>query len=127
MMLRTPLKKPLAISVSLIFIVFSQGLSAQTGQALSAEELKQINQQPIIPSIQNRGETGKSGPKQPSFSHQEADGTKINEYRESGKSTEVIVQTGAGTRYEMSNPQDSANPKIRNQDVNRVPSVKLPF
>lgn len=126
-MLRTPLKKPLAIFASLIFIVFSQGLSAQTGQALSAEELKQINQQPIIPSIQNRGETGKSGPKQPSFSHQEADGTKINEYRESGKTTEVVVQTGVGTRYEMSNPQDSANPKIRNQDVNRVPSVKLPF
>ena len=93
----------------------------------SAEELKQINQQPIIPSIQNRAETGKSDTKQPSFTHQEADGTKIKEYRESGKSTEVVVQTGVGTRYEMSNPQDSANPKIRNQDVNRVPSVKLPF
>ena len=109
------------------FILISQGLSAQSMQALSPEELQKINQQPAVSAIKNNGESGKAGPKKPSFEHKETDGTNIKEYREGGKATEVIVETPLGTRYEMSAPSDAPAPNVRNQDVNRVPTIRMPF
>ncbi len=113
--------------VAAIFSFISQGLSAQSMQALSPEELQKINQQPAVSAIKNNGESGKAGPKKPSFEHKETDGTNIKEYREGGKATEVIVETPLGTRYEMSAPSDAAAPNPRNQDVNRVPTIRMPF
>jgi hypothetical protein len=109
-----------------LFLV-SQGLMAQSSQGLSAEELQRINQQPIAPKIKNNAETGKSAEKKPTFQHQEADGTSIKEYKEGGKATEIIVESPMGTRYEMSTPDDAASPKIRDQNVNRVPTIRMPF
>jgi hypothetical protein len=108
-------------------ILVSQGLMAQSAQGLSAEELQKINQQPIAPNIKNNAEIGKTTEKKPSFQHQEADGTTIREYKEGGKATEVIVESPLGTRYELSTPDDAASPKIRDQNVNRVPTIRMPF
>lgn len=109
------------------FILISQGLSAQNMQALTPEELQKINQQPAVPAIKNNGQSGKAGPKKPSFEHKETDGTNIKEYKEGGKATEVIVETPLGTHYEMSTPTDAPAPNVRNQDVNRVPTIRMPF
>jgi len=100
---------------------------AQNTQALSAEELQRINQQPITPKVKNNAETGKLTEKKPTFQHQEADGTSIKEYKEGGKATEVIVESSFGTRNELSTPDDAASPKIRDQNVNRVPTIRMPF
>jgi hypothetical protein len=108
-------------------ILASQGLMAQSSQGLSAEELQRINQQAIAPKIKNNAETGKLTEKKPTFQHQEADGTSIKEYKEGGKATEVIVESSMGTRYELSTPVDAASPRIRDQNVNRVPTIRMPF
>lgn len=108
-------------------ILVSQGLMAQNAQGLSAEELQRINQQPIAPNIKNNAEIGKSTEKKPTFQHQETDGTTIREYKEGGKATEVIVESPLGTRYELSTPDDAASPKIRDQNINRVPTIRMPF
>ena len=72
-----------SVAIFSIFIVISHGLSAQGAQALSADELKNINEQPISKAVKNNAETGKANPKKPSFEHKEADGTSIKEYKES--------------------------------------------
>ena len=77
--------------------------------------------------VKNNAETGKLTEKKPTFQHQEADGTSIKEYKEGGKATEVIVESSFGTRYELSTPDDAASPKIRDQNVNRVPTIRMPF
>jgi hypothetical protein len=122
----TPFKLVLSSLITTLILV-SQGLMAQSSQGLSAEELQRINQQPIAPKIKNNAETGKSAEKKPTFQHQEADGTSIKEYKEGGKATEIIVESPMGTRYEMSTPDDAASPKIRDQNVNRVPTIRMPF
>ena len=95
-----------AILLSLVAAIslISQELRAQPGQALSAQELEKINQQPISKPIKNNAETGKVAPKKPSFEHKESDGTSIKEYKEGGKATEVIVESPLGTKYELSTP-----------------------
>ena len=122
----TPFKLVLSGLITTLILV-SQGLMAQNTQALSAEELQRINQQPITPKVKNNAETGKLTEKKPTFQHQEADGTSIKEYKEGGKATEVIVESSFGTRYELSTPDDAASPKIRDQNVNRVPTIRMPF
>jgi len=117
----------LFLSALLAISLISQELRAQSGQALSAQELEKINQQPISKPVKNNAETGKVAPKKPSFEHKESDGTSIKEYKEGGKATEVIVETPMGTRYEMSAPSDAPAPNVRNQDVNRVPTIRMPF
>ena len=76
-----------AIFLSLVIAIsfISQELRAQSGQALSAQELEKINQQPISKPVKNNAETGKAAPKKPSFEHKESDGTSIKEYKEGGK------------------------------------------
>jgi hypothetical protein len=105
----------------------SQGLMAQSLQGLSAEELQTINQQPFASKIKNNAESGKLVEKKPTFQHQESDGTSIKEYKEGGKATEIIVESSMGTRYELSTPDDAASPGIRDQNVNRVPTIRMPF
>ena len=122
----TPFKLVLSGLITTLILV-SQGLMAQNMQGLSAEELQRINQQPIAPKVKNNAETGKLTEKKPTFQHQEADGTTIKEDKEGGKATEVIVESSFGTRYELSTPDDAASPRIRDQNVNRVPTIRMPF
>lgn len=122
----TPFKLVLSGLITTLILV-SQGLMAQNMQGLSTEELQRINQQPIAPKVKNNAETGKLTEKKPTFQHQEADGTTIKEYKEGGKATEVIVESSFGTRYELSTPDDAASPRIRDQNVNRVPTIRMPF
>ena len=124
---KNSLNKALISMVLVIFSLISQGLIAQGVQALSPEELQRINQQPAAPAVKNNGESGKTGPKKPTFEHTETDGTSIKEYKEGGKATEVTVDTPLGTHYEMSTPSDAAAPNVRSQDVNRVPTIRMPF
>jgi hypothetical protein len=95
---------------------------AQESNALTQQELNQINNQPIAPAAKSQ----LNQPRQPSFQLNERDGTQVREYRDKGRATDIQVKSGFGTKYEMSKPEDSS-PKIREHDVNRVPSVNLKF
>lgn len=95
---------------------------AQESNALTQQELNQINNQPIAPTAKSQ----LNQPRQPSFQLNERDGTQVREYRDKGRATDIQVRSGFGTKYEMSKPEDSS-PKIREHDVNRVPSVNLKF
>lgn len=90
--------------------------------ALTQQELNQINNQPIAPASKSQ----LNKPREPSFVLRERDGTQVTEYRNKGQATDIQVRSGVGTKYEMSKPEDSS-PKIRDHDVNRVPSVNLKF
>jgi hypothetical protein len=90
--------------------------------ALTQQELNEINNQPIAPAAKSQ----LNQPREPSFQLRERDGTQVTEYRNKGRATDIQVQSGFGTKYEMSKPEDSS-PKIRDHDVNRVPSVNLKF
>lgn len=94
----------------------------QQSNALTQQELNQINNQPIAPAAKSQ----LNQPRQPSFQLNERDGTQVREYRNKGRATDIQVQSGFGTKYEMSKPEDSS-PRIREHDVNRVPSVNLKF
>lgn len=108
-------------------ILISQGVSAQTAQALSEDELKQINQQPLVKPTKNGRAPEKPSAKATTFEHRDANGTLVKEYQDRGKNREVVVETAAGTRYEMSNPSTANTAAPRDGDVGRVPSVRLPF
>ncbi len=95
---------------------------AEESNALTQQELNRINNQPIAPAAQ----TQINQPRQPSFQLNERDGTQVREYRDKGRATDIQVKSGFGTKYQMSKPEDSS-PKIRDHDVNRVPSVNLTF
>ncbi|WP_042886753.1 membrane protein [Cupriavidus necator] len=95
---------------------------SQQSNALTQQELNQINNQPIAPAAKSQ----LNQPRQPSFQLNERDGTQVREYRNKGRATDIQVQSGFGTKYEMSKPEDSS-PRIREHDVNRVPSVNLKF
>lgn len=93
-----------------------------SSNALTQQELNSINNAPIAPAAKSDF----NQPRQPSFQLNERDGTQVREYRDKGRSTEIQVKSGFGTKYEMSKPEDSS-PRIREHDVNRVPSVNLKF
>ncbi|GJG96548.1 DUF2782 domain-containing protein [Cupriavidus pauculus] len=97
-------------------------LAEETSNALTQQELNKINNQPIAPAVKSQ----LNQPREPSFQLRERDGTQVTEYRDKGRATEIQVQSGFGTKYEMSKPEDSS-PRIRDHDVNRVPSVNLKF
>lgn len=97
-------------------------MAEETSNALTQQELNKINNQPIAPAVKSQ----LNQPREPSFQLRERDGTQVTEYRDKGRATEIQVQSGFGTKYEMSKPEDSS-PRIRDHDVNRVPSVNLKF
>ncbi|MBP0630062.1 MULTISPECIES: membrane protein [unclassified Cupriavidus] len=109
-----------AATFALAAPVLAQG--NQESSALTQQELNQINNQPIAPAAK----TQLNQPRQPSFQLNERDGTQVREYRDKGRATDIQVKSGFGTKYEMSKPEDSS-PRIREHDVNRVPSVNLKF
>lgn len=95
---------------------------AEESNALTQQELNRINNQPIAPAAKSQI----NQPREPSFQLNERDGTQVREYRDKGRATDIQVRSGFGTKYQMSKPEDSS-PKIREHDVNRVPSVNLQF
>ncbi|MCT9123619.1 hypothetical protein N6G03_03285 [Cupriavidus gilardii] len=95
--------------------------AADDNGALTQQELNEINNQPIAPSAK----TQLNHPREPSFQLNEADGTQVREYRDRrGQQVDIEVRSGAGTQYQMSRPEDSS-PRIREREVNRVPSVRV--
>ncbi|MEN7526239.1 MULTISPECIES: DUF2782 domain-containing protein [unclassified Cupriavidus] len=115
----------LALAAAVLALTASQRVLAQdseTSNALTQQELNKINNQPIAPASKSQ----LNQPREPSFQLRERDGTQVTEYKDKGRATEIQVQSGFGTKYEMSKPEDSS-PRIRDHDVNRVPSVNLKF
>ncbi|MCA3192714.1 MULTISPECIES: DUF2782 domain-containing protein [unclassified Cupriavidus] len=113
----------LALAAAVVALTATQAAMAQeNSNALTQQELNKINNQPIAPAAKSQ----LNQPREPSFQLRERDGTQVTEYRDKGRSTEIQVQSGFGTKYEMSKPEDSS-PRIRDHDVNRVPSVNLKF
>ena len=113
----------LALAATVLALTASQAaLAEETSNALTQQELNKINNQPIAPAAKSQ----LNQPREPSFQLRERDGTQVTEYRDKGRATEIQVQSGFGTKYEMSKPEDSS-PRIRDHDVNRVPSVNLKF
>nr|WP_231908057.1 MULTISPECIES: hypothetical protein [Cupriavidus] len=113
--------RALLLAAAVLALAAPAWVQAQ-GNALSQEELDQINNQPIAP----QAKTQINRPREPSFQLDERDGTQVREYRNKGQATDIQVKSGFGTRYQMSKPEDSS-PKIRDHEVNRVPSVNLQF
>lgn len=114
----------LALAATVLALSATHALAqgSETSNALTQQELNQINNQPIAPAVKSQ----LNQPREPSFQLRERDGTQVTEYRDKGRATEIQVQSGFGTKYEMSKPEDSS-PRIRDHDVNRVPSVNLKF
>ncbi|SDO68140.1 Protein of unknown function [Ralstonia sp. 25mfcol4.1] len=113
----------LALAATVLALTATQAaLAEETSNALTQQELNKINNQPIAPAAKSQ----LNQPREPSFQLRERDGTQVTEYRDKGRATEIQVQSGFGTKYEMSKPEDSS-PRIRDHDVNRVPSVNLKF
>ncbi|MBY4948789.1 hypothetical protein K6V92_19435 [Cupriavidus respiraculi] len=109
----------LALSVSTGAI--AQPADSQESGALSQQELNEINNKPIAPAVKSQ----LNHPREPSFQLNEADGTQVREYRDKrGQQADIEVRSGMGTSYQMSRPEDSS-PRIRDRDVNRVPSVRV--
>ncbi|WP_313819267.1 DUF2782 domain-containing protein [Cupriavidus sp.] len=117
---------PAAVLAATVLALTMPALAAAQGNAessaLTQQELNQINNQPIAPASKSQ----LNQPREPSFVLRERDGTQVTEYRNKGQATDIQVRSGMGTKYEMSKPEDSS-PKIRDHDVNRVPSVNLKF
>jgi hypothetical protein len=119
---RTPRLALAAAVLALALPGLALAQPAEESNALTQQELNRINNQPIAPAAQ----TQINQPRQPSFQLNERDGTQVREYRDKGRATDIQVKSGFGTKYQMSKPEDSS-PKIREHDVNRVPSVNLQF
>ncbi|CAG9186522.1 hypothetical protein [Cupriavidus pinatubonensis] len=119
---RTPRLALAAAVLALALPGLAVAQPAEESNALTQQELNRINNQPIAPAAQ----TQINQPRQPSFQLNERDGTQVREYRDKGRATDIQVKSGFGTKYQMSKPEDSS-PKIREHEVNRVPSVNLTF
>ncbi|CAG2148165.1 hypothetical protein LMG31506_03757 [Cupriavidus yeoncheonensis] len=119
---RTPRLALAAAVLALAMPGLALAQPAEESNALTQQELNRINNQPIAPASKSQI----NQPRQPSFQLNERDGTQVREYRDKGRATDIQVKSGFGTKYQMSKPEDSS-PKIREHDVNRVPSVNLQF
>ena len=112
------------------FVLFiSHGVSAQSAgtQALSKEDLNQINNQPLAPSAKNPAGLGVKDMRKPSFEYTDPSGTQIREYRDSNLPTEIEVKSAFGT-YEMSPPQTVfPTGGMSSDNLISVPSIRIPL
>ena len=110
-------------------VLISQGVFAQSSgtQALSKEDLNQINNQPLAPSSRNPAGLGVKEERKPSFEYTDPSGTQIREYRDSNLPTEIEVKSAFGT-YEMSPPQ-TVFPAggMSSDNLISVPSIRIPI
>ena len=124
----SPLMKRHAVIACLALLV-SHGVCAQSSgtQALSKEDLNQINNQPLAPSSRNPAGLGVKEERKPSFEYTDPFGTQIREYRDSNLPTEIEVKSAFGT-YEMSPPQ-TVFPAggMSSDNLISVPSIRIPL
>ena len=124
----SPLMKRYAVITCLTLLV-SHGVCAQSSgaQALSKEDLNQINNQPLAPSSRNPAGLGVKEERKPSFEYTDPFGTQIREYRDSNLPTEIEVKSAFGT-YEMSPPQ-TVFPAggMSSDNLISVPSIRIPL
>ncbi len=110
-------------------VLVSHGVFAQTSgtQALSKDDLNQINNQPLAPSSRNPAGLGVKEERKPSFEYTDPSGTQIREYRDSNLPTEIEVKSVFGT-YEMSPPQ-TVFPAggMSSDNLISVPSIRIPI
>jgi hypothetical protein len=116
----------LVMATNLFLSPFSYAQSAGT-QALTKEDLNQINNQPLAPSARNPAGLGKKEERKPSFEYTDSTGTQIREYRENNLPTEIEVKSTFGT-YEMSPPSTVMPTSGMQQDnLISVPSIRIPL
>lgn len=124
----SPLMKRYAV-IACITLLVSRGVCAQSSgtQALSKEDLNQINNQPLAPSSRNPAGLGVKEERKPSFEYTDPFGTQIREYRDSNLPTEIEVKSAFGT-YEMSPPQ-TVFPAggMSSDNLISVPSIRIPL
>lgn len=94
---------------------------------LTKKELDDINHQPIAKSANAKDRVQGVEKRRLSYELKEDDGTHIQEYRDGNKPVEIQVDSSFGTHYEMSTPANDQTPVIRDQTINRVPSIRMPF
>lgn len=117
----------LAIIFCLMLITFQVALAQSGGtQALTKEDLNQINNQPLAPSAKNPAGLGKKEERKPSFEYTDTTGTQIREFRDSNLPTEVEVKSTFGT-YEMSPPQTVFPGSVQQDNLISVPSIRIPL
>jgi len=118
---------PLLVS-SLLTAISPAMAQSGNSQALSAEELKRINNQPIAAPVGNPGNLGTSDSRKPTFEYTDPSGTQVREYRDANAPTEVQVKGPLGT-YEMAPPTSVMPGPTNKPDENliSVPSISIPF
>ncbi|MCX7244639.1 MAG: hypothetical protein NT054_03095 [Burkholderiales bacterium] len=96
-------------------------------QALSPDDLQQINGRPLSSSSKVSNKTNSKVNHQPSFTHTSSNGTQITEYRDAYSPTSVQVKGSLGV-YDMSHPS-SLMPGAREPaaTILSVPSLSLPL
>ncbi len=95
-------------------------------QILTQQELDAINHQPIAPKMYATEGVQGVQKRETSFSFQEDNGTKVQEFRDVGQNIEIQVDSAMGTHYLMSPNLDKDLDPTR-QTINRVPAINLPF
>lgn len=93
---------------------------------LDKKELDAINRQPIAQPVRAKDRVQGTEQRRLSYELKEENGTHIREYREAGKAVDIEVESSFGTHYHMSNPTNQT-PTIREQSIERVPSVRMSF
>lgn len=128
----TPLPASLACLLSFFWgslILVPQPVLAQAGnlQALSPEDLQQINGRAQSPNSKAATKADSKVNHQPSFTHTSSNGTQITEYRDAHSPTSVQVKGPLGV-YDMSHPS-SLMPGAREPaaTILSVPSFNLPL
>ena len=103
-------------------VALAQGTSMP---ALSTQDIQNINNQPIAPSV--GGQFTKES-RQPSYDYTDGNGTQVREYRDANSPTEVQVKSRFGT-YEMAPPATvmPGTPMSSDGDQLSVPSISIPF
>ncbi|BDW11897.1 hypothetical protein PSHI8_19800 [Polynucleobacter sp. SHI8] len=104
----------------------SNSTGPSKSQILNQQELDAINRQPIAPKVYASDGVQGVQKRETSFSYQEDSGTRVQEFRDVGQNTEIQVDSGMGTHYQMSPVLDKDLDSTR-QTINRVPSINLPF
>jgi hypothetical protein len=95
-------------------------------QLLSQQELDAINRQPIASKVSAVNGVQGVQKREGSFSYQEENGIKVQEFRDIGQNLEIQVDSSMGTHYQMSPNLDKDLDSTR-QTINRVPSISMPF
>ena len=113
-----------ALQLAILPQVFSQTTPSSAG--LDAKELEAINRQPISPPAKANDNVLGTEKRPTSFEYQENQGTRITEYTSNGRPVEIQVDSKVGTHYEMSKPINPS-PLVPNTNLQRVPSIQLPF